>query len=67
LRPLTGSWEYCGGETRLVGSMDATNTSYEALESRMEHETNIKLHGSDVSALSPAWSMRLISSCAARM
>jgi len=51
----TGTWEYCGGETRLVGGMDTSNCSYEALEARMEQETSIKLGGSEVSVLSLFW------------
>eukprot|EP00200_Dunaliella_tertiolecta_P013461 CAMPEP_0202394066 /NCGR_PEP_ID=MMETSP1127-20130417/93234_1 /ASSEMBLY_ACC=CAM_ASM_000462 /TAXON_ID=3047 /ORGANISM="Dunaliella tertiolecta, Strain CCMP1320" /LENGTH=566 /DNA_ID=CAMNT_0048996671 /DNA_START=123 /DNA_END=1821 /DNA_ORIENTATION=- len=42
-----GPWEYVGGETRLVGNIDTSNNSYEALEARMEQETNMKIGGAD--------------------
>ncbi|KAF5840772.1 hypothetical protein DUNSADRAFT_15630, partial [Dunaliella salina] len=42
-----GPWEYVGGETRLVGNMDASNNSYEALQARMERETSMKIGGPD--------------------
>lgn len=44
----TGAWEYRGGETRLVGNMDANNCSFAALQARLEQETLIKLGGSEV-------------------
>eukprot|EP00983_Pelagomonas_calceolata_P113141 1159957-Pelagomonas_calceolata.AAC.1 len=53
-----GPWEYVGGETRLVGNIDTSNNSYEALEARMEQETNMKIGGADVSEIWSAMNFR---------